>query len=439
MKPGIALITLHAGYSHSSIALRSIATYCRDEPYYAGISLYEPLVQGNHHWLMAQLEETKPQIIGFSTYLWNIQASLRLARNLKKLLPDSCIVFGGPEAGPRGKQLLDTETALDFVVDGEGERAFRDLVTWRIYGRGSLPKISGLIWRDSDGRILHNPVQVLPVEELPSLFTTGVADLEKPLIYWETSRGCPYRCTFCTSATDRLRTIPWERIDADLEIILGLENRTVKLLDRSFHLGTARTIRLLKRFLHSPDSLRFHLELNPDRISPEVIKIFSQASPGKFQFEIGLQTLDGQVLANIDRLMDVQHGLENIRTLIELKKHPVHLDLLVGLPDEDRSGCRDSLDRVFLLFPHHLQLGTLKLLPGTPLRQQATRFGYTWDDEPPYEILGHRHLEFLDLIRFKHYGELLERLWNSDLLVNTLMWLIPNHFAASVSDCFDYL
>lgn len=437
--PRIALITLHAGPSHSSLALRSIAAYCRDEPFHAGIRLYEPLVKNKLDWLTAELAITRPALIGFSTYLWNIQASLRLAANLRKLLPDACIVFGGPEAGPRGAELLRAASAVDFVIDGEGERAFRDLARWHLYGQGSPEAVSGLIWRDAQGAVISNPIRPLAPEEIPAPMPAGLIDRNKPLVYWETSRGCPYRCSFCTSARERLRTLPVERIEADLAVIETLRNKTIKLLDRSFHLGTARTVQLLERFARTPETLCFHLELNPDRVSPEAIAIFRQAPPGKFQFEIGLQTLEPAVLERIERRMDIPKALANIRELIALKKHHVHLDLIVGLPEEDAAQCRRSLDRVFQLFPEHLQLGTLKLLPGTPLREQAARFGYLWDDEPPYEILAHDRLSFVELTRFKHYAELLERLWNSGLLAHTFMQLVPHHFDGRVSACFDAL
>ncbi|MBA1446973.1 MAG: DUF4080 domain-containing protein [Gammaproteobacteria bacterium] len=434
----IALVTLHAGYSHSSLALQSIAAFCRDEPFYDEIHLFEPLVNVNHQQLIESLVALAPAVIGFSTYLWNIQASLRLTGLLKQLLPESLFVFGGPEAGPRGAELLGRVDAIDFIVDGEGEAAFRELVRWRLYGEGDLSDTSGLIWR-KDGTIVTNPIRMLPVEEIPSPITLGLTDFTKPLVYWETSRGCPYRCTFCTSATDRLRAFPVERVEAELQILEGLAAKTVKLLDRSFHLGKKRTVELLHRFAQTPESLRFHLELNPDRISPEAMAVFRQAAPGKFQFEIGLQTLSVPVLDAIDRQMDIPKALANIRELIELKKHPVHLDLIIGLPGEDAAQCSDSLNRVFRLHPGHLQLGTLKMLPGTPLQMQAKSLDYRWDREPPYEVLSHPLLTFQELSQFKLYAELLERLWNSDYLAHTLMWLVPCYFDDEIVACFDAL
>ncbi|MET0053023.1 MAG: DUF4080 domain-containing protein [Candidatus Thiodiazotropha sp.] len=287
--------------------------------------------------------------------------------------------------------------------------------------------------------MVSNPIEAVPVENIPSLAEQGITGEAKSLVYWETSRGCPYRCSFCSSATETLRVFPIERVLTDLELLSTQNNKTVKLLDRSFHLGKQRTTELLQRFADTPDGLRFHLELNLDRISPEAMTIFRGCAPGKFQFEIGLQSLDDQVLMRIERRMDVDKALANISELVEQRRHPVHLDLIVGLPGEGAQQCADSLDRTFLLHPDHLQLGTLKLLPGTPLQQQAKHLGYRWDPQPPYEIFSHPELGFAELVRFKRYAELLERLYNSGYLRNTLAGLVEQIFSESLCACFDAL
>jgi len=435
----IALVALHAGYSHSSLALQSIRAFAAGEVFHARMRLFEGLVNASQQSLIEALVEARPTVIGFSTYLWNINASIRLAGLLKQLLPECPMVFGGPEAGPRGRELLQSLPFLDYVIDGEGEAAFRDLLRWLLQAEGSPQAISGLLYRREDGLIEANPLRVLPVEAIPSPITSGEMNFDKPLVYWETSRGCPYRCTFCTSANDRLRAFPLERVETELQVLEGLRNKTIKLLDRSFHLGKARTQQLLARFADTPPGLRFHLELNPDRISQEAMAIFRRAEAGKFQFEIGLQTLQVDVLAAIDRQMEIPKALENIRQLVEMRSHPVHLDLIVGLPGEDAARCADSLDRVFRLHADHLQLGTLKLLPGTPLRDQAEPLGYRWDREPPYEVLAHPLLAFEEIARFKRYAELLERLWNSGVLRMTLAGLVERCFEDRITACLDAL
>ncbi|MCU7937481.1 MAG: B12-binding domain-containing radical SAM protein [Candidatus Thiodiazotropha sp. (ex Dulcina madagascariensis)] len=434
----LALVALHAGYSHTSPALQSIAAYAKDQPFRDRLKLFEALVNTHPQPLIESLVAARPRVIGFSTYVWNIAASIHISRLLKQLLPDCVIVFGGPEAGARGEELLTGVSALDFVVQGEGEAAFSDLVNILLYGQGRLGDVSGLIYRH-DGSIRHNPVRLLPVERIPAPIALGMMAADKPLVYWETSRGCPYRCSFCSSATERLRSFPLERVEADLQVLQRLENKTVKLLDRSFHLGRERTVKLLKRFAATPPGLRFHLELNPDRISEEAMAVFRHALPGKFQFEIGLQSLNETVLEAIDRRMAIPKALENINRLLEMRRHPVHLDLIVGLPGETAAQCATSLDQTFRLYPDHLQLGTLKLLPGTPLRKQAHRLGYCWDPEPPYEVLAHPSLAFTEIARFKRYAELLERLWNSGYLRSTLAGLVDACYTGRVSRCFDEL
>jgi anaerobic magnesium-protoporphyrin IX monomethyl ester cyclase len=167
--------------------------------------------------------------------------------------------------------------------------------------------------------------------------------------------------------------------------------------------------------------------------------IFRQAEGGKFQFEIGLQTLNDQILSNIERRMEVTKALENIRQLVEMRRHPVHLDLIVGLPGESRIQCCRSLDQTFRLNPDHLQLGILKVLPGTPLHTQAPRLGYRWDPGPPYEVLATPSLTFNEIAQFKYYAELLERLYNSGLLRTTLCGLVEDCFSGRASLCFDRL
>ena len=438
VESAIALVALHAGFSHSSLALQSIAAYAAATPFGGNIHILESLVNRNPQHLLEQLVALNPAVIGFSTYLWNIDAFLHLADLLDQLLEKTLIVLGGPEAGPRAEELLKAYPAIDFVIDGEGEAAFCELLYWQLAGEGQLMLISGLVYRQG-AEILRNPIRTMPVETVPSPISRGYTDFSKPLIYWETSRGCPFRCSFCSSADERLRAFPLERVEAELAVLAGLQNKVIKLLDRSFHLGKARTLRLLEDFAVTPEGLRFHLELNPDRISAEAMAIFRHAMPGKFQFEIGLQTLSEAVLNNIDRHMEIARALDNIRELVGMARHPVHLDLIVGLPGEDAAHCRDSLNRVFILEAEHLQLGTLKLLPGTPLHQQAEQLGYRWDPKPPYEVLSHPLLSFEEIARFKLYAELLERLWNSGHLVSTLSRLVAVHFGGRVTDCFDRL
>ncbi len=434
----IALVSLHAGYSHSSLALQSLRAFCAREPFHEAIHCFEALVSTSHQPLLESLVESRPVLVGFSTYLWNIQASLRLAGLLKQLLPDCHVVLGGPEAGPRGEELLQSHDAIDYVIEGEGEAAFRDLVRWRLYGEGGPESISGLCYRRGD-TIKANPVVPLPLEQIPSAITAEGARFDKPLVYWETSRGCPFRCSFCTSASERLRVFPMPRVESDLSVLERLQHKTIKLLDRSFHLGKQRTTQLLERFSATPSGLRFHLELNPDRISERAMALFRCAEPGKFQFEIGLQTLQEPVLDAIEREMSVAKALQNIQQLVAMHRHPVHLDLIVGLPGEDAAQCADSLDRVFRLYPDHLQLGSLKLLPGTPLQRQAEHLGYRWDRQPPYEVLSHPLLSFQEMARFKQYAELLERLWNSGLMRTTLAGMVERLFDGSLTACFEHL
>jgi anaerobic magnesium-protoporphyrin IX monomethyl ester cyclase len=434
----IVLVALHAGYHHTSLALHSIAAFCRVESFGDSVSVLEWQVKGDQTVLLDELLSRHPTLVGFSTYLWNIQHFVELAEQLKQRHPDCRIVFGGPEAGPRGEELLNSHPEIDFVIDGEGELAFRDLGRNLVEGAGLLDQVSGLIYRSSSGTITRNQQIALPVEKLPTLEQMQTP-LDRHLFYWETSRGCPFRCSFCTSCTDQLRQFPMGRIEQDIAFIRRLDNKTIKLLDRSFHLGTKQTVALLRQFIDTPANIRFHLELNPDRISAQALEIFRQAPAGKFQFEIGLQTLTEPVLSAIDRNMDVGKSLTTLEQLIAIKQHPVHLDLIAGLPGETVRSFRSTIDRTFRLLPNHLQLGILKLLPGTPLRQQAEHRFYRYTKSTPYTVISSDTMSEHDIATFTQFAELLERLWNSGWATTTLQRLISAHFSGSACALFDHL
>ena len=432
-----ALIALHAGYNHSSLALASIAAQCNQKDFQ--VICFEHQVKAKPDTLIDQILAYQPNLIGFSTYLWNIEQCLRIARILKQLLPNSIILLGGPEAGPRATELLQTESTIDAIIWGEGEDAFTAIMR-HLKSSGDLPQdLSGLYQRNLDGRVSGTGIALADLNQLTSPFAKGTAQTDRKLVYFETSRGCPFHCSFCTSGEERLRTYSTERILADLQQLRRLRDKTIKILDRSFHLGNKRTLNLLEAFVDSDPSLRFHLELNPDRISDEAVELFAKAPAGKFQFEIGLQTLNPHSLKNIHRNMNVDLGLARIRELIAIKKHQVHLDLIVGLPGDGPGECIESINRVFALHPHHLQLGMLKLLPGTELLRDADKWEYKWDRSPPYEILGHRQLSYSQLSQFKRYALLLERLWNSGLLKNTLAHLVNQYFDDDLCNFFDQL
>jgi anaerobic magnesium-protoporphyrin IX monomethyl ester cyclase len=439
-KPTVLLTTIHAGFHHSSLALASLKAAL----IHSQIDIRIPVLEFSHQTpttsKLEQILELQPDVIGFSTYLWNIKESIHLSNLIKKVSPKTTIVFGGPEAGPEGKKLLKAHSAIDYVIKGEGEDSFRDLLQVLFSEEKRKSSVSGLHWRTEDGNIHLNPVQLINPASLISPFSLDLHQSEKHLLYWETSRGCPFQCTFCTSSQEKIRAFPLERVEEDLKRLTGIKNKTIKLLDRSFHFNTKRALSVLEMVEKwiDPDNT-IHLEINPDRMSDELFAFFEKAPVHRYQFEIGLQTLNENCLQLISRKMDIPLALENIQKLMNMKNAHIHLDLIAGLPGDKIDDFFKSLDRTFLLHAHHLQLGTLKMLPGTPLTLTASINGYVWDEEPPYEILSSRQFHYQDLIQVKAFAELLERLWNNELLNYSLSYLVEHYFKNSISLFFKEL
>ncbi|MGK0289966.1 MAG: anaerobic magnesium-protoporphyrin IX monomethyl ester cyclase [bacterium] len=438
----ISLIALHSSYTHSSLALASLKAFCSTKPFFDKIHCHEFVVNSKLDILIERVLEEQPVLIGFSVYLWNIQESIRLAKILKQLLPNTKIVFGGPDAGPKGAELLSQIQEIDFVVQGEGEVAFCQLIEHFLFNKHDLGSISGLHWRKDDSSenqsniIQSNAIQSIALETLPSPFQLNLVTKDKRLFYFETSRGCPLKCAFCISGNEAPKIFPIERIEKDIQVIKEACPPVVKILDRSFSMGNSRTLHLLNLFANTPDEIRFHLELNPDRIAPSIMEFFANVSGDKFQFEIGLQSVFEETLQKITRRMNMDLAEKNIRHILAMKKHHLHLDLIVGLPDETFEMCLASLDRVFWMFPHHLQLGILKILPGTALSKFWPDYGYLWDRSAPYEILGNNTISYQEISTLKKYAELLEQTWNNELFLYSLRYLIPQYFEKKISIFF---
>lgn len=413
------LATLHSRYSHASLALPSLAAACAG---IAGLStaVREWTVHEHHDRLLRRLVDEQAHLYGFSCYLWNVEQTLRLVDDLKQVRPDAVVVLGGPEVSFGTFELLAAHPGVDCVVRGEGEETFRELAGLVVASGGIPPEqllamVPGITCRVG-GEIVRTPDRppIPTLDLLPSPFRAGLVDLAKPLVYVETSRGCPFSCAFCLSSLDRtVRSYGPERIRDDLSLLMAREVATIKLVDRTFNYDPRRSAEIWEFILRENRSSRFHFEIAAELLTEEHFRLLRTVPAGLFRFEIGVQSGDPATLERVGRKSDLERLLGAVRRLREETAVVVHLDLVAGLPGEGYDRFLRSLELLLATGPHHLQVEPVKVLKGAPMRRIAAEEGYLFAAAPPYKILRTPSLSFEEIGRIEDLSRLLDLIANS--------------------------
>ncbi|TLM66791.1 MAG: DUF4080 domain-containing protein [Deltaproteobacteria bacterium] len=406
------LVTLHSKYIHASLALPCLAAYCGEEC--GELLIREFTVHEPREAVLAALLREQPDVVAFSVYLWNRRESFELIDALAVARPGLRLVAGGPEVSFDGPELFARHGGLTALVRGEGERPLKALLA--AWAAGGEPEgIARLTLRRGDliGEGPDGP-PLADLDTLPSPFRAGLVDLTRGLVYFETSRGCPFRCSFCLSARDdRVRTFSPERVCADLSYLIDREVPQIKLVDRTFNSDPARAREIFRFLLARNRSSRFHFEIAAHLLDEETLALLDAAPPGIFQFEIGVQSTLETTLRAVDRPAALARLEEAVRRLRAAGRVRLHLDLVAGLPGEGHGDVLAAVDRVAALHPDHLQLEPVKILPGTPLRDRAGLLGLRFDPSPPYTVLATPNLDFAGLERLRAVSRLLDLTFNA--------------------------
>jgi len=406
------LTTLHSKYIHPSLALPYLAAYCAEgcgELCIREFTVHEP----KENVLAALLSEA-PDVVAFSVYLWNRRENLELADALAVARPGIRVVLGGPEVSFDGSQLFERHNGLAALVRGEGEIPLRGLLC--AWNKGRNPEgVPRLVWRRGDD-IVEGPdaPPLTDLDAVPSPFESGLVDLNRGVVYYETSRGCPFECAFCMSALDRsVRSFSMERIERDLRFLMEQRVSSVKLVDRTFNYDAARARRIWSFILQHNHSTHFHFEIGAHLLDEESLDLLETVPKGVFQFEIGVQSTLPGTLKAIGRRADLERLEAAVARLRRIGRIHLHLDLIAGLPGEGFDEFLASVDRVVALRPHHLQIEPVKLLPGSPLRRDAEKLGVRFDPSPPYAVLGTPDLAFEQIERLRGISRLFDLTYNS--------------------------
>ncbi|GIN83924.1 B12-binding domain-containing radical SAM protein [Heyndrickxia sporothermodurans] len=423
--------TLNAKYIHTNLAIRYLKAAAAPE---YSVELVEYTIKDPAMNIVSDLFTKKPEVLGFSCYIWNIEETIRVIQMIKKIMPNLIIVLGGPEVTYDTTYWLNRLPEVDFIVMGEGEETFKQLLN-EIDGDKNYKDIPGIGFI-KDGKTVLNPGRnKIDLRELPSpyQFEEDLPHLSKRVIYIETSRGCPFNCQFCLSSIEvGVRYFNREKIKDDIRYLMKNGAKTIKFVDRTFNISRSYAMEMFQFLIdeHQPGTV-FQFEITGDIMRPEVIEFLNENAPkGLFRFEIGVQSTNDLTNELVKRRQNFEKLTRTVTMVKQGGKIDQHLDLIAGLPEEDYHSFRKTFNDVFALRPEELQLGFLKMLRGTGLRIGAKAHEYIYMDHAPYEILGNNILSFDDIVRIKQVEDVLEKYWNDHRMDETIEYLVTQIFEA---------
>ena len=434
----VVLSTLNSKFIHSSLALRYLKAY--GEAHGQAYDIVEYTINMPVLHILSDITEHDIDVLGFACYIWNIEMTLHVVDMVKAVRPDIKIVLGGPEVSFTADELLERCPNIDYIVQGEGEEAFHALVTALQLGNDGLdPVIPGVRGR-KDGSILGSleAVEVSDLSSIPFPYTEeDMADLEHKIIYYESSRGCPFSCQYCLSGNkNTVRFFPQERTLEELQWFIDHGVKQVKFVDRTFNCAPHHHRPLMEFMRDSDTDMNFHLEMEPELMTEWETNILCETPPGRIQIEVGVQSTHKKTLDAINRYNDWPYIQKSIRPIIQAGRTHVHMDLIVGLPHEDFNRFGQSFNDLFSLQPHALQIGFLKLLKGSGVRRMR-EYKYVADPLAPYEVLSTHVLPYDDVRFLKYFEDVFERFYNSERFRTTFGY-IGQQLIHGETDAFTY-
>jgi anaerobic magnesium-protoporphyrin IX monomethyl ester cyclase len=422
----LLLTTLNAKYIHQNLAIRLLYSLHKHR---IGISWKEFTIKEDRHEIAQQCAMV--DIVAFSCYIWNIKQTLQVAQIIKQINPSSKILLGGPEVSYEYEDIIKLPF-VDYIIVGEGEIPFAQFLE----NYPDVDSVANLLYKQND-TICFKPQQVqFDLQNYAGINPyqyDSVGELYNKICYIETSRGCPYKCEFCLASLDnKVRYLPMEDIKRNLLYVMQ-EGRVIKFLDRTFNVKKDFTIEIFRFILkHRKPGQVFQFEITADIVHPDIVSFINEEVPeGVFRFEIGIQTVNQQANLQVSR----KQNFEKTSSVIKKLNHKIemHLDLIVGLPLDEWSDIKYSVQEVFALHPPELQLGFLKFLKGTPLRHKYAEHDYVFDAEAPYEIIKSKYLSSDQLADLRLLEEALEIYWNKKRAIHSLI------YAEQTIGIFDFL
>ena len=420
----ILLAACNAKYIHSNLAVYDLKAYSSD--YDEHVILREYTINQPKDEILKDIYSSGADVVCFSCYIWNISFVRELIRDLVKILPKTAFWAGGPEVSYDAEKFLTEMPEMTGVMVGEGEKTFHDLLEFYIDGKDSLEEISGIAYRTGD-KIIHNGWrELMDLSAIPFVYE-HLEKFENRIIYYESSRGCPFSCSYCLSSIDKkLRFRNLELVKKELQFFLDHRVPQVKFVDRTFNCKHEHAMTIWKYILeHDNGVTNFHFEISADLLREEEMELMSQMRPGLIQLEIGVQSTNPETIRAIHRHMDLKKLEHCVNRVHSFRNIHQHLDLIAGLPYEDYDTFHQSFNDVYQMKPDQLQLGFLKVLKGSLMQKEAEGYGIVYKEKEPYEVLSTNWLTYGEVLKLKMVESMVEVYYNSGQFWHTLEYLVP--------------
>lgn len=420
------LVSLDSKFIHSNLALRYIKNYCADS---FDIEIKEFTINQKIEYITDEIISAKADLICFSCYIWNIEYINEIVYILKTANPNIKILFGGPEVSYEIKDTMQNNSLIDFIIFGEGEISFKEFLT--VINEGEdLSKVKSLAYRNGNEIVINQSRGInYNLDDLVFPYENDAKYYDK-IIYYESSRGCPFRCAFCMSSIDKsVRTFSLERVKRDLSILLNSNARQIKFVDRTFNADYKRAMKIMQFITeNNKNNMSIHFEITADIINDEFLDFLKHMPVNMFQFEIGVQSVNEQTLCEINRKTDIDRLVYVVNKIKENKNIHMHLDLIAGLPYEDYDTFKISFNKIHNLYADKLQLGFLKVLKGTKIYETLKEHDIKYSRKAPYEIIKNKYISYEKILKLKNIEELVDRYYNEKYFYNTIIYLVKNYY-----------
>ena len=401
----VVLVALNSKYVHTNIALYYLKNKIKDE---VEVEILNLNVNDNISNNLNKIMRLKPDVVCFGVYIWNIEDTLRLSSNLKKINPKIIIAYGGPEVSYNPDEVLEKHSSIvDSILIGEAENnivAFiKDLKEDNLQNKYLLP---------------------VKAEDVPSIADDIVINYDGRIVYIETSRGCPFRCSYCLSCINLgVRYFDLDQVKEDLIKILSINVKQIRFIDRTFNSNRKRALEIWQFLIENRKDTIFHFEISASLIDDEAISFLETIPKDIFQFEIGVQSTNEQTLKAINRRYNFAYEKEVIRKLAQIGKINLHTDLIIGLPHENFERFKTTFNDLYSLHSNEIQLGFLKFLKGTDLYEQKEEYGYIYADYPPYEVLQNKFITYEEIAYLKKFETVFNYIYNSKMFLEAIKYL----------------